>query len=354
MSEDRAPVRRRYQDFMDFARAYRDRRRQRVEYQPPETPAQDQLPVDRPPGGLRSIWSTFFTPWRLPPGVPHTDDMTEEGLVAEAREDLPFLREFGWHDSGLFDPARLNKQYLRVTQYLGKVPLKPYVFQYLTPVVAGIPMAILGAVGPSQQVYADLNPPVWFSVGIMGGTGSALGLLAGLYTRCVSQFWRAYAHARIAQKDDIEGGRRTAAIYELPLLRMAFIDRRSEQLFSGVDQASGFGNGRMNLETYEDLSAVTDPRTLYEPGILKPCRSTFTGVNTARRHALTTLAKEMGKIAAEKKRRLRRSDFLDLVGEHKGLTALIVCSIIGVGAQFIGIEWAMKNPTEAFSGIWGG
>ena len=177
-------------------------------------------------------------------------------------------------------------------------------------------------------------------------TGGLFGSGAGYSIRTVIQFWTVHAPARIAQKRVENGISRTVAVYELPLPRLAFADRHHERIFSGIEDESGFSNGRMNLESPVELSLVTDPRELYLPGMLAPCVSTFTGVNASKRHALNDMAKLAGRLNAEKQQQRQKGDISNWIGEHKGLTFFIIAAVVSFLVLAIGVELDLSQAKE--------
>ena len=287
-----------------------------------------------PPVG-RQLWRP---PWSLPRDVVPTDDLSQGELALEAQAVRPLLKQFGFRDSAVFHPHILNHQYLRTVQYMGGVPLRPYFVQLGMMAAISLFSAVLMYFGPQQDETGGLQA----SKGLYLIVGAVMGLIFGTGTgytaRASAQFWVAYAHARIAQKiREPGGGRRTVAVYELPLLRLAFVDRPSERFFSGVEQHSGFASGRMNLETDTDLSVVTDPRALYLAA--RPCLSSFTGVNTTRRHSLNAQAKKAGKMAAEKQMRREAGDGIQgWIGGNKGLTFFAISAAFAGFLMAIGVE----------------
>ena len=290
-------------------------------------------------------------PWSLPAGEIPSDQMGQGELVEEAKTMRPLLREFGFRDSAVRHFGETNKRYLRTCHYLGTFPIKPYILQVVATVGVALFMAILFYFGPENervgggfQVSKTVFP-------IFGGIfGLVFGAGAGFTIRTMAQFWVSHAFARVAQKRMVNGIRRTVAIYELPLPRLAFADRASEQIFSGVEERSGFANGRMNLETDIDLAIVTDPRVFYQPGIIRPCVSTFTGVNATRRHSLNTSAKRAGEINAMKQNQRQNNDFNSWVGEHKGLTFFIASAVVAFVAMAIGIDIDPSQASKIFGG----
>ena len=307
----------------------------------------------------------YNPPWILPPSMTPTDQLSQEELVREARESRPLLREIGWRDSAVAHPSLTNIQYLRTVQFLGRFPVRPYVLQVLLTLGVGAGLALLFFFGPTQQEDSELAlSGARYVYSLVGGmVGLVFGTGMGYSARCLSQFNTAYASARIAQKHN----GRTVAILELPMLRMAFVDHAQgngngngngnggghpyESLFSGVENRSGFANGRMNLETGLQLSAVTDPRQFQEPGAIRPSASTFTGVHTSRRHSLLSTAKEMGRINAEKQmNRSKGKDLLGMMGEHKGMTFFLVSAAISLFVLAAGVEVDFSKPGALLGG----
>ena len=275
-----------------------------------------------------------------PPDMGSTHDMTVAELGEEARGSRPLLRVAGIRDSAIFHASIASQQYLRTMFFVGAVPIKPYVLQYfvVTLCAAGLGGLMMFGPGFSDTQELSASKELYAIVGAIFGVPMGLGI--GYSIRTTAMFGSAYATARVAQKiTELSTQRRTVAIYELPLLRMAFSDRPSERLFSGVEGQSGFTNGRMNLETNLDLSTITDPRMLYAPGAVRPCESSFTGVNTARRHALNAMAKEAGRLAVEKKDRREHGDGLQgWVAENSALTFFLVAMAVSLLLLMIGFE----------------
>ena len=275
-----------------------------------------------------------------PPDMGSTHEMSVTELGEEARGTRPLLRVAGMRDSAIFHANVASRQYLRTVFFVGAVPLVPYLLQYSVMVLAALGMGGLMMFGPgfsdTQELQASRT--LYAIVGVIFGVPMGLGI--GYSARTTAMFGVAYATARVAQKvTERSTQRRTVAIYELPLLRMAFAHRPSERLFSGIEGKSGFFNGRMNLETDLDLSTITDPRMLYEPGAVRPCESSFTGVNTARRHALNAMAKEAGRLAVEKKERREHGDGLQgWIGENSALTFFIIATAASILLLMVGFE----------------
>ena len=301
----------------------------------------------------------YSPPWILPSSMTTTDQLSQEELTREAREARPLLREIGWRDSAVTHPALTNIHYLRTVQFLGRFPVRPYALQVLFTLGVAAGFALLFFFGPAQEDDSDLAlSGAQYVYSLVGGmVGLLFGTGMGYSARCLSQFNTAYASARIAQKHN----GRTVAILELPLLRMAFAGhaqgsgngngRPFESLFSGVENRSGFANGRMNLETGLQLAAVTDPRQFQAPGAIRPSTSTFTGVHTSRRHSLLSTAKEMGRINAEKQMiRSKGKDLLGMMGEHKGMTFFLVSAAISLFVLAAGVELDLSKPGELLGG----
>ena len=307
----------------------------------------------------------YNPPWTLPPSMTPTDQLDQEELVQEAREARPLLREIGWRDSAVTHPALTNIHYLRTVQFLGRFPVRPYALQVLFTLGLAAGLALLFFFGPAQEDDSELAlAGAQYVYSLVGGmVGLLFGTGMGYSARCLSQFNTAYASARIAQKHN----GRTVAILELPLLRMAYAGHAQgsghaqgpgngngspfESLFSGVENRSGFANGRMNLETGLQLAAVTDPRQFQEPGAIRPSTSTFTGVHTSRRHSLLSTAKEMGRINAEKQMiRSKEKDLLGMMGEHKGMTFFLVSAAISLFVLAAGVELDLSKPGELLGG----
>ena len=288
---------------------------------------QFQLPKWRPPN-------------MLPHGMVSTDDMSVEEIVAEAQASPPMLRCLGFKDAAMAHPHETNIRYLRTCHFIGQLPLRPYFLQYGLTLLIALGFAIGFYLGPTQSETSDLEVSKVTYMIVGGVVGFVFGLGAGFMARCQAQFWTAYARARVAQKHtDGIGQRRTVAIYELPLLRLAFADRPAERFFSGVEDKSGFINGRMNLETDHELATIVDPRQLYVPGVVRPCDSSFTGVNTSRRHSLNGSAKHAGRINAQKQSiRERPSGLEGWLGEHKGLTFFMVSAGVSLLVLMIGVD----------------
>ena len=303
-------------------------------------------------GQVRLRVPRVLTPWLLPDGYKSSDDMSQDELVQEAREARPLLRELGWRDSAVLHPDIMNTRYLRTCNYVGRLPIRPYVIQILTTLGFSAFLGFLFFFGPQQDEASDLALGKGIYVIVGAFTGLIFGAGAGYSARTMSQFWVAYSFARVAQKVTENGVKRTVAVYELPLLRMAFADRHGERMFSGVEERSGFVNGRMNLETTLELAEITDPRQFYEKGAVYPCVSNFTGVTASRRHALNDMAKMAGRISAEKQARRENDDFSGWVGEHKGLTFFAIAAIVSVLMLIIGVEidfGEIQNIGETFS-----
>ena len=289
----------------------------------------------------------FLMPFKLPHYVTPTDALSQEELVEEARNARPLLREFGIRDSALRHPVETNIRYLRMSHYLGKLTMKPYFIQLVLTFVTALVAGGMFTFGPTQQnEELALGKMAFFIVGFCFGL--LFGTAVGYTARTMSQFWVAYGYARIAQKVLENGIRRTVAVYELPLLRLAFADRHGEQIFSGVEERSGFANGRMNLETDVELAKVTDPRVFYQPGVVRPCVSTFTGVNATRRHSLIATAKVAGTINNEKQS-LRQNDGMGgWIGEHKGLTFFAISAAVSFLVLAVGVEIDLSKGASFF------
>ena len=306
-----------------------------------ETP--DEKPAKKRRFSARSLIS-FFWPI-LPSGYEQTNDMELSDLAQEAKDMQPLLRTTGWKDAAVFHPDRVNIQYLRTMQFVGAIPIMPYVVQLMCVILGAIALAAMLWFGPSFSDTQSLEASKTMYAGVGAVFGSIMGIIVGYSARAITMFGTAYATARVAQKVvDPSGQRRTVAIYELPLLRMAFADRPSERLFSGVEGHSGFINGRMNLETELNLATVTDPRMLYDAKTTHPCESSFTGVNTARRHSLNNMAKEAGRLALEKQARRKNGGGLEgWLGENSCLTFFVISAAVSVG--FLVIGWKVPNPS---------
>ena len=283
----------------------------------------------------------WLTPWKMREGMQPTEDMVLDDLVAEAQMHRPLLREFGLRDSALRHPADVNHRYLRTAGYLGKIPMKPYIWQLICTLVPPILFAIgFMAFAPATDhtTTTTVELPSWFYAIIGAFSGAFFGIPMGYGIRVASQFWTAHGFARIAQKVVEHGKRRTVAVLELPLPRLAFADRHDERIFSGTEDRSGFANGQMNLETEMNLQALTDVRELFLPGVLRASNSSYTGVNTTRRHSLNSQAKQAGQINAEKQALRRKGDIGGWMSEHKGLTFFIVAAIVSVIAMALGFQ----------------
>lgn len=293
--------------------------------------------------GTVTFLAKLLTPMALPVGVKSSDDMSEEEIVQEAQDARPLLREIGWRDSAVFHPDVMNLRYLRTCHYVGKLPIKPYVIQLAVTLGVAAGMAVLFLFGPTQEAEDLALGKGMFAI-VGGLMGLVFGVGIGYSTRSAMQFWLAHAEARIAQKRTDENGiRKTVAVYELPLLRLAFADRHGEHMFSGIEDKSGFINGRMNLETDLDLSLITTPAIFYLPNAVRPCVSNFTGVSSARRYALNGMAKRAGRINAEKQANRENDDISNWIGEHKGLTFFIISVIVAIIVLSVGVEFDLSG-----------
>ena len=312
-------------------------------------------------------------PWKLPPGTRPTHEMDEEDIVYEAQDRRPLLRELGLRDSGLMHPNEVNLAYLRTCHYLGKVPAKPYIWQFAVSIGIALLMGTMFYFGPTQEGLAfedadtdsgsenaDQNAvpiqwekPLYVVIGI--STGLLFGSGAGYSIRTMIQFWTVHAPARIAYKKLGDNGvMSTVAVLEMPLPRLAFANRHHERIFSGIESESGFSNGKMNLETNVDIAFIGDPREMYLPGVLRPCVSNFTGVNSSRRHALNDQAKEAGRLNSLKMQQREKEDGLgNWIGEHKGLTFFIVAACVSVFLLAIGVEIDF-NEAKQIGEVFGG
>ena len=286
-------------------------------------------------------------PWMLPPGMTPSKDMSEEEMVLEAQESTPLLRTVGWSNSAMLHPNEMNIRYLRTCNYVGKLPMRPYVIQVLLTFGVSIGFAVLFLFGPTQEsTELAVGKGLYALVG--GIAGLVFGFGAGYSTRTIFQFNIAHTFARIAQRKTENGVTRTVAVYELPLLRLAFADRHGEHMFSGIEDKSGFINGRMNLETDLELSLITRPDVFYMPGAVRACRSDFTGVSSSRRHALNDMAKQAGRINAEKQQQRQNDGFSNWMSEHKGLTFFLVAAGVSLLVMFLGVELDPTALQELF------
>ena len=311
-----------------------------------EIPSVDEVAIVTPRKPLIRL-PKIRPAWILPSNLVPTDDMSQDELVADAQESRPLLREFGWRDSAVMHPSETNVRYLRVCSYLGKMPIRPYLIQYVTTLAMAGLMALMFSFGPEQQ-----SEDLALGGGAFAIVGGLVGLLfgtgIGYSARTMSQFWVSHGFARIAQKVVENGIRRTVAVYELPLLRLGFANRHGERIFSGVEERSGFANGRMNLETDMELSTMVDPREFYKLGAVRPCISSFTGVSSSRRHSLNGMAKLAGRINAEKQAMRQKGDIAGWIGEHKGLTFFGISAAISFLVLMIGVDIDLSQAKEIF------
>ena len=286
-------------------------------------------------------------PWKIPASMTPSKDMSEEEMVLEAQESRPLLRTVGWSDSAMMHPNEMNIRYLRTCDYVGKLPIRPYVIQLLLTFGVAAGMALFFSFGPTQEsAELAIGKGVYAIVG--GVTGLVFGFGVGYSTRTAFQFGIAHTFARIAQRKTENGITRTVAVYELQLLRLAFADRHGEHMFSGIENKSGFISGRMNLETDLELSLVTRPDIFYMPGAVRACRSDFTGVSASRRHALNDMAKQAGRINAEKQQQRQNDGFSNWMAEHKGLTFFLVAAGVSLLVMFLGVELDPTALQELF------
>ena len=135
-------------------------------------------------------------------------------------------------------------------------------------------------------------------MGGLGGGGMAM-LVWGVILRIDTEWPIAYAEARIAQRQKQQDGSmgETVALLETPMLRLGFLDRYGESLFSGSDEHSGFSDGRLALETFLDVAACHDDE-LYAAGACWKPGNGNTGLNAGSRRDGYRTAEHAGELRA--------------------------------------------------------
>ena len=82
------------------------------------------------------------------------------------------------------------------------------------------------------------------------------------------------------------------------------------------------------------------------PNAVRPCVSNFTGVSSARRYALNSMAKRAGRINAEKQTNRESDDISNWIGEHKGLTFFIISVIVAIVVLSVGVEFDLGGVSD--------
>ena len=278
------------------------------------------------PGRLEKL--KRLLPWKLPPELKPTDDMTIDELVEEARADAPLTRPWGWRDSAALHPQRMAVQYLRIMGFLGWLGVKPYLFYGAFVVVGTLSLAgfltyaIISAQSGTDVGYRSTQDLPWwlgFSTGgIMGFFVTGVG---GAVMLSTTRFWGAYSPSTVLMGTGLRGARR---VCRTPLLRMAYADRR-EPVHIGSRGRSGFAKGRMLLQSPLDFHEVTSVSAFYAARVL---RSTFTGTQATLYNGMVRAQLEAGRIVRERSEKNRKKGMrLDPIGNF-GMTLLLAAIVV--------------------------
>ena len=234
----------------------------------------------------------LLQPWKLPDDWPKTNDMTDKELAEEARAQQHLLKDKGIFDSALTNFPLMNRQYLRVCQYSGVLPIKPYVVFYALPVVLAIVFAavLAMAVQGNQSATSNLDTS-WITGAVFGVMlGLFIGLIVGYPTMAVMQFNKAYARALAFQVNEFDEPQQC---FGVPVLRMACIDNPG-LVFTGSGEDAGFDTGDLLLRAPDgiDISNMT-----YSNDVCtwESMEGSFIGTNAREEWSLQTLAEMTGK-----------------------------------------------------------
>ena len=103
----------------------------------------------------------FSPPWTMPGGATPTAEMSTAEIVSEAQGEPPFYRIYGLRDAAWVRPARMNRQYLRTRDFLGRLGLGPYLWQWALTLCVGMGFAILARPSPHTSSPPTVAPKGW-------------------------------------------------------------------------------------------------------------------------------------------------------------------------------------------------
>ena len=265
-----------------------------------ETVRRLEMPTEQLPVGTEAP---------LPTSQVATHEMSDVEIAEEARDGRKLIRQFGFYDSAMLHMTTLHHQYVRTCEATGRlsigstlkavglsipVALALVVLTALLPLSGGGLDAVEGVDGP----FWSLSRIIVMGMGGIGGGGVAMVILA-IILRIGTEWSVAYADARIAQRQRNSDGSTgdTIALLETPMLRLGFLDRYGESLFSGSDDHSGFADGRLALETFLDVATCHDDE-LYTAGACWKPKSGNTGLNASSRRDGYRTAEHAGELRA--------------------------------------------------------
>ena len=270
---------------------------------------------------------------------------TVQELAEEARAMRPLLKAKGIYDAAIFHPGLCHLQYTRVTQFAAGLGILSWVIMGLTLLgVAGGFALMLFAFAPTGgggvAAAAELNQRVTYTI-VGAIMGAFFGALVSWSVKAVYEFGVVYADGLILQVVNVGGDDGTSrqkvvvAALVLPLMRMAFVDRMQEDLFSGPKGKDGFQKGRLVLETEKDVAQVSHPSEVYDA---VKCRSNFTGVHAVRTYTLLEKAVRCGQVRRAMLEKTNSRSRGNLITGNAGITLGLAGIVVMFLVMALGIE----------------
>ena len=269
---------------------------------------------------------------------------TVQELADEARAMRPLLKAKGIYDAAIFHPGLCHLQYTRVTQFAAGLGILSWAIMGLTLLgVAGGFALLLFAFAPTGGggvAAAELNQRVTYTI-VGAIMGAFFGSLVSWSVKAVYEFGVVYADGLILQVANVGGEDGTSrrkvvvAALVLPLLRMAFVDRMQEDLFSGPKGKDGFQKGRLVLETERDVAQVSHPSEVYDA---VKCRSNFTGVHAVRTYTLLEKAVRCGQVRRAMLEKTNSRSRGNLITGNAGITLGLAGIVVMFLVMALGIE----------------
>ena len=244
---------------------------------------------------IRDKWKWFirkFQPWRLPDDWPKTEDMSDTELAEEARAQRHLLTAVGFFDSAIFHAAIMNQQYLRICQFTGTIPVRPYVVFFAAPIVMAVTFGVIFAINVynAQNTASNLATIPWYMGFVLGGGfGLFCGVGMGFPMMAAMQFKTAYASSLAFQLNEFD---EPLQCFGVPVLRMACIDNPN-LIFTGSGEEAGFDTGDLLLRVPPgvDISQMHDSSAVCR---WESLQGSFIGTNAREEWSLQSQAEIAG------------------------------------------------------------
>ena len=218
----------------------------------------------------------------------------------EARAEQPLIKMFGRYDSAFRHPGVLHRRFKRHCEYFGvsDTGVKWTLGLLVLGLTAGISFASFiynASQAESRSMQTDpLTQSLLFGVvALVICTGFAVVYL-------MSHWWRrSYTTIYVYEATDPIEKWRTTNILHTTLPRLAFVDGRQGDFFSGPTRKSGPQSGIVHLDLKEgaEIVKMNDITECYH---LEAGRSTFTEVPARETYDLIETSVEAGEIHGER------------------------------------------------------